>query len=177
MTTGFDFDFPLEEPDRPQADAIDLDEFKRAVGSFATGVTVVTARNGDRMVGFTANSFTSVSLDPPLVLLCLDRRAPSLLGFDPGGAFAVNLLGADQEHLSRHFARHAEDKFAGIAVRTSAGGLPLLDGCLAAVECTLEHRFYGGDHVILVGRVVALSVAEEGEPLVFFRSRYRALAP
>lgn len=172
MATGFDFDFDFLHADEAAAKDVDVDEFKRAAGSFATGVTVVTARtDAGKRFGFTANSFTSVSLRPPLVLLCLDRRAPSLLGFTGGVAFAVNVLAADQEDVSRHFARHAEDKFAGVTWRPGASGAPLLDGCLATIECRLEHSFYGGDHVILVGRVLDVAVSD-GEPLIFHRSRY-----
>lgn len=175
MATGFDFDFDFLLPEEEVKD-VDIDQFKKAVGSFTTGVTVVTAHTDKGRLGFTANSFTSVSLRPPLVLLCLDRRAPSLLGFNPGGAFAINVLSAAQQDVSQHFARHAEDKFAGIAHHDGATGAPLLDGCLASIECTLEHRFYGGDHVILVGKVRDVEV-HEGEPLIFHRSRYRTLDP
>lgn len=174
MATGFDFDLEglpaIEEP----VD-VEVQDFKQAVGTFATGVTIVTARRPDGgLLGFTANSFTSVSLRPPLVLLCLDRRAPSLLGFRPGTPFAINVLGADQEALSGQFARHAEDKFVGVGHRIASSGSPLIDGCLANLECRLEHSYYGGDHVILVGRVLGVQV-EEGDPLLFFRSRYAHL--
>lgn len=174
MATGFDFDFDFLHADEAARD-VDVDEFKRAVGSFATGVTVVTVGGADgARFGFTANSFTSVSLRPPLVLLCLDRRAPSLLGFRHNVAFAVNVLAADQEDVSRHFARRAEDKFAGIACSPGASGVPLIDGCLATIECRLEQSFYGGDHVILLGRVLEVASRDDGAPLVFHRSRYLA---
>ncbi len=171
--------FP-DGPPSPLADdgaagaTVDVAAFKRAVGSFATGVTVVTTPSPDdgRPLGFTANSFTSVSLDPPLVLICLNRRAPSMAGFAIGRPFAVNVLAADQEALSGHFARPSDDKFAGVAHRLTESALPLLDGCHATMECRLEHWFHGGDHVILVGRVEAVDSADS-EPLIFHRSRYR----
>lgn len=155
-----------------EAAAVDTAAFKRAVGSFATGVTVVTTRGADdRLLAFTANSFTSVSLDPPLVLICLNRRAPSMAGFAIGRAFVVNILAADQQRLSGHFARPSDDKLAGIEHRLTDTGIPVLTGTHATLECRLEHWFHGGDHVILVGRVEAVDSADN-EPLVFHRSRY-----
>jgi 3-hydroxy-9,10-secoandrosta-1,3,5(10)-triene-9,17-dione monooxygenase reductase component len=155
---------------------ISVEEFKRAAGSFTTGVTVVTTRDpGGELRGFTANSFTSVSLDPPLVLVCLHRRAPSLHAFQPGHGFAVNVLAEDQEWMSHRFGRASDNKFAGVAYRLGAGGAPLIDGCIAHIECTLETSYDGGDHVILLGRVRNVA-ASEGSPLIFHRSRYlRAL--
>ncbi len=163
---------PHLAPEHPVADPLTIDAFKRAVGSFATGVTVVTARdrNGDAH-GFTANSFTSVSLDPPLVLVCLNRRAPSLRGFTIGGPFAVNILAADQERLSGQFARPSADKFDGVDHAPGGNGAPLLAGCHAHLECRLEHWFHGGDHIILVGAVTHAQVADN-DPLLFHRSRY-----
>ena len=164
------------QPASPAAE-VSVAEFKRAVGSFATGVTVVTVcdRRG-RFHGFTANSFASVSLDPPMVLVCLHRQSPSLDGFAIGGAFAVNILGADQLDISGHFARHHDDKFAGIRHRPGRTGAPVLIGCHAVVECRLEHWYHGGDHVILLAHAEA-AVTSECEPLVFHRSRYASISP
>jgi flavin reductase (DIM6/NTAB) family NADH-FMN oxidoreductase RutF len=152
--------------------------FKRAVGSFATGVTVVTAvdRRGQRY-GFTANSFASVSLDPPLVLLCLARRAPSAWAFEPGRPFNVNILAAHQQELSGHFASPKADKFASVAHREGANGLPVLDDCHAHLECRLEHWYHGGDHLILVGWVERAEVNDDTQPLLFHRSRYISATP
>jgi len=172
----FENEPPHHQPDRPAADPVTVDAFKRAVGSFATGVTVVTARDRHGAVhGFTANSFTSVSLDPPLVLVCLARRAPSLRGFSIGGPFAVNILAADQQELSGQFARPSADKFAGVGYEPGPNGVPLLAGVHAHLECRLEHWFHGGDHVILVGYVTHAEVADN-LPLLFHRSRYGQLS-
>jgi len=166
---------PHHEPERPATDPVTIDAFKQAVGSFATGVTVITARDARGGVhGFTANSFTSVSLDPPLVLVCLARRAPSLRGFSIGGPFAVNILATGQQELSGRFARPSPDKFEGVDHVAGDNGAPLLAGCHAHLECRLEHWFHGGDHVILVGYVIRAEVADN-EPLLFHRSRYTQL--
>ncbi len=162
-----------------EADAqahISVEEFKRAAGSFTTGVTVVTTRDpeGD-LRGFTANSFTSVSLDPPLVLVCLHRRAPSLHAFQPGRGFAVNVLADDQEWMSQRFGRRSDNKFEGVPHQLGSSGAPIIDGCIAHIECTLETSYDGGDHVILLGRVRNVAT-NDGSPLIFHRSRYlRAL--
>jgi flavin reductase (DIM6/NTAB) family NADH-FMN oxidoreductase RutF len=146
--------------------------FKRAVGAFTTGVTVVTTidESGQKH-GLTANSFASVSLSPPLVLFCVDHRAPSMHGFLASGHFAINVLAADQQAVATQFARPAPDKFAGLAWRVGLFGAPLLDGCVAHIECTLEHLYEGGDHHIVVGRVQRVR-EELREPLVFQRSRF-----
>ena len=174
-----------EQPDSstkaagPEADAaaqISVEDFKRAAGSFTTGVTVVTTRDPDgELRGFTANSFTSVSLDPPLVLVCLHRRAPSLGAFQPGCGFAVNVLADDQEWMSQRFGRRSDNKFEGVPHQMGAAGAPVINGCIAHIECTLETSYDGGDHVILLGRVRNVAT-NDGSPLIFHRSRYlRAL--
>jgi flavin reductase (DIM6/NTAB) family NADH-FMN oxidoreductase RutF len=151
---------------------ISVEDFKRAAGSFITGVTVVTTRAPDgKLMGFTANSFTSVSLDPPLVLICLHRNAPSLHAFRSGGGFSVNVLAADQEWVSRHFSRPSEDKFASVAYRLGTTGAPQIEGCIAHMDCSLEVSYDGGDHVILLGRVRSVATGD-GSPLIFHRSRY-----
>jgi flavin reductase (DIM6/NTAB) family NADH-FMN oxidoreductase RutF len=155
---------------------ISVEDFKRAAGSFTTGVTVVTICDPEgELRGFTANSFTSVSLDPPLVLVCLHRRAPSLSAFQPGRGFAVNVLADDQEWMSQRFGRHSDNKFEGVPHALGAGGAPVIDGCIAHIECALETSYDGGDHVILLGRVRNVAT-NDGSPLIFHRSRYlRAL--
>jgi flavin reductase (DIM6/NTAB) family NADH-FMN oxidoreductase RutF len=161
-----------DDQDEVGAGRFDVEDFKRACGSFITGVTVVTTQAPDgRLMGFTANSFTSVSLDPPLVLVCLHRNAPSLRAFRAGGGFSINVLGADQEWVSRHFARPADDKFATVPYRIGAAGAPLIEGCIAHIDCALEVSYDGGDHVILVGRVHGVAT-DDGSPLIFHRSRY-----
>lgn len=139
---------------------------------YATGVAVVTTALEDgRRAGVTVNSFTSVSLDPPLVLWCLSRRAPSADLFLRAGRFVVNVLAAGQDELSRRFATPAEDKFAGVATSSAAGGLPVLEGTLASFACRTVTVHEGGDHLIFVGAVEQFD-RTCGEPLVFHSGRY-----
>jgi flavin reductase (DIM6/NTAB) family NADH-FMN oxidoreductase RutF len=158
---------------RAQADAtFDPRELRQAFGQFATGVTVVTARGQDgHRVGMTANSFTSVSMDPPLVLWCPNRNAPSLDDFVLGSHFAINVLAADQHHLSRQFATPSDDKFADVACRDGVGGVPVLDGAVATFECRTVSTYDAGDHVIMLGEVERYD-APGGEPLVFHSGFY-----
>jgi 3-hydroxy-9,10-secoandrosta-1,3,5(10)-triene-9,17-dione monooxygenase reductase component len=152
--------------------AFDAKAFRAALGSFATGVTVITARAADGTpVGLTANSFNSVSLDPPMVLWSLARKALSLPVFMEAAHWAVHILAADQEDLSNRFARSGADKFAGLPTDTSAHGVPLLQGCVARFECATSFRYEGGDHVILVGEVVSFERTPRA-PLVFHAGRY-----
>ena len=148
-----------------------------ALGRFATGVTVVTARSpGGRREGVTVNSFSAVSLDPPLVLWSLRRNAPSLPGFLASGHFAVNILAADQADAARHFAQPRNDKFEGIAHRPGLGGCVLIEGALATFECTADRNMDGGDHVIFLGRIERATY-RDGSPLVFNAGRYCAISP
>lgn len=151
----------------------DGEAFRRALGSFPTGVTVVTARApSGEIVGVTANSFNSVSLDPPLVLWSLDKEARSLPVFRTAGFFAVNVLGAGQSDLSKRFARPQDDKFDSVEVDSGAGGCPLLTGCVARFQCRTEQTIDGGDHVIFVGRVLEFDHDTEAPALAFYRGRY-----
>lgn len=151
-------------------------ELRRALGHYATGVTVITARSPDgRKIGLTANSFTSVSLDPPLVSFCPARNAPSLVDLSAAGRFAVNILAADQHDLSRQFATPAEDKFAGVEHTEGIDGTPLLDRVVAQFQCRTVQRVDAGDHVIFLGEVEEFS-APGGEPLVFHSGSYRLVA-
>ena len=152
--------------------------FRRALGSFATGVTVVTARDAaGANRGITVNSFSSVSLDPPLILFCLDKATPSFDSFRGAGRFAVNVLRAEQHALSIRFSTAAIDKWDGVAHDLWPGDLPVLSGCLANLACRREALYEGGDHVIIVGRVERLHTAGEGDPLVYFQSDYRTIGP
>ena len=155
-----------------RAGQLDTWDFRRAVGAFTTGVTMVTTcdDSGTRY-GRTANSFASVSLDPPLVLFCVDHGAPSLTGLTRSQHFAINVLASDQEGIARRFGRRAEDKFAGLDWRVGILGAPLLDRCIAHIECTFEHVHPSGDHAIVIGRVHRVRVYE-GAPLIFHRSRF-----
>ncbi len=155
---------------------IDSFAFRQLLGRFPTGVTVLTARGADgRPVGMTANSFTSVSLVPPLVLVCIDHDAGFHRELTQCDTFAVNVLAQDQEAVSRRFANPHEDRFDGVGYATSPRGNLLLDGCLAHLECVPRARHEAGDHTIVVAEVVA-GEARDGRPLCYFRGGYAALA-
>jgi len=154
-------------------------EFRHAVGHFATGVTVVTSvAAGGEPVGTTANAVSSLSLDPPLVLVCFDQASLTLAAIREHCAFAVNVLAAPQRHLSVNFARRGfAAAWEGVRHRPGHTGSPRLDGVLAALECTVEHRFPGGDHEIVIGRVRAAETAGgDAKPLLFWRGSYASLA-
>jgi flavin reductase ActVB len=156
--------------------ALTSTEFRAALRSFATGVTVVTTRDrSGRPSGLTASAFTSVSLDPPLILVCVDHAATAYPDFQSRGWFAVNVLRREQEGLSRRFATSGTDKFEGVACHESPAGLPLLDDALATLECRIVEAHEAGDHTIFVGRVEATEVTS-GRPLVYFHGAYQSLA-
>jgi flavin reductase (DIM6/NTAB) family NADH-FMN oxidoreductase RutF len=158
--------------------SFDSRAFRSALGTFATGVTVITTRPpAGEPLGITVNSFASVSLDPPLVLFSLDRASHSFEAFAEADHYVVNVLSADQQELSRRFAKTGQHAIDGVPHRTGAGGCPLLEGALAHFECAIAARYDGGDHVIYVGRVLDIHVADEGQPLLYFRSRYADVAP
>jgi 3-hydroxy-9,10-secoandrosta-1,3,5(10)-triene-9,17-dione monooxygenase reductase component len=149
--------------------------FRRALGRFATGVTIVTTVDAEgQQYGVTANSYNSVSLDPPLVLWSLARSSRSIEAFESSGAFAIHILSADQEELAMRFASSAEDKFAGLDVHEGHGGVPLFDDCAAHFECETQERFDGGDHVIFLGRVVHFARGDH-QPLVFHDGKFTRL--
>jgi flavin reductase (DIM6/NTAB) family NADH-FMN oxidoreductase RutF len=147
--------------------AIDTRELRTALAGFPTGVTVVTARSNEgRFAGVTVNSFCSVSLDPPLLLWCLSRTAPSRSVFSKASHFAIHVLAADQDRLSRRFSRAAPDKFAGLALGEGLGGAPLLDGVVALFECRRGDWHDAGDHFIILGTVERYRYSRR-RPLVF----------
>ncbi len=157
---------------RDFAPAADQRALRDALGRYATGVTVITTRGpSGKFEGLTANSFSAVSLDPPLVLWSLRRSSPSMPGFDESGLFAVNVLGSDQRHLSRHFSTPRTDKFTDMPVDEGAFGCPLIRGAIACFECQTEQKVEGGDHVIFIGRVLRAAY-RDGEPLIFSAGRY-----
>jgi 3-hydroxy-9,10-secoandrosta-1,3,5(10)-triene-9,17-dione monooxygenase reductase component len=160
-------------------DPIDPQQFREVMGRFVTGVTVVTLAHEGELRGMTANAFSSVSLDPALLLVCVDEHASMHAYFQSSDAFAVNILGADQQEVSKSFAQKGEkdEVMGGFPFRPGPLGSPILEGVLAWAECRVEHRYAGGDHLIVVGRVVDLGIEHpEGAPLVFFGGQYRALA-
>ena len=146
------------------------------MGHFATGVTIVTTRDGrGSFYGLTANAVTSLSLVPPLLLVCVDRKAESFAHFYDSKTFVVNILAEDQEALSTRFAQSGGDKFAGVPFRLGRLGTPILDGALGHLECRIVETHEGGDHVIHVGEVEHAG-ARAGRPLLYFQGRYRHLA-
>lgn len=161
----------------PELDAIDPMRFRGALGLFATGVTVVTAHHPSvGLIGITANSFNSVSLNPPLVLFSVANTARSLRAFLEAPGFAVNVLRKDQKGLSGRFARQGEDKWSGVPYVPGRFGAPILPDTMAAFDCVHYAQYEGGDHLIIVGRVVAMEHDVQGEPLLYFGGRYRTLS-
>ncbi len=156
---------------------MDPKSLRRALGCFATGVTVVTGlgANGEKL-GVTASSFNSVSLDPPLVLFSLNRRAYSMPHFLDSGHFAVNVLREGQEYLADRFAMPLADKWDGIDHEIWDFGCPILTESLAIFECRTRYTYDGGDHVIFVGEVERMRADDTGHPLLFYGGRYQALA-
>ena len=153
--------------------AFDARAFRRALGNFATGVTVVTAADHDgRKVGVTANSFNSVSLDPPLVAWSLSQRSLSLRAFRRGSHYAINVLGADQRALAERFAAKDVDRWTGVAFSEGAGGAPLLDGAVAVFECFNRSQYEEGDHVIFVGEVERCQHRSGASPLLYHGGQF-----
>jgi len=150
-------------------------EFRKALGTFPTGVAVVTTRaaNG-AFVGLTINSFSSLSLEPPLVLWSLQLASPSLGAFDRARHFAVNILAEGQVELSRRFASQVPNKFSDLEVHAGIEGVPLIAGCAARLECRAAARHNGGDHVLFIGQVERFEYDARKRPLVFYAGRYHA---
>lgn len=165
--------------DRPAPFGPDGLELKRAFGSFATGVCVVTTTRPDgRPIGLTVNSLSSVSLQPPLLLWCLNKRSPNLVAFRDARVHAVSILAEHQHALAQQFGRASDDKFEGVAVRAGPHGVPLLCDAIATFECENLQHHDGGDHLIFVARVLQFDVdLETHAPLVCHRSRFVRIAP
>lgn len=153
---------------------IDEARFRQAMGYFASGVTVVTTENQGNYYGMTVSSFSSLSLVPPLVLICIDKAVPTHQALLSAGQFVVNVLEKRQEHLSRRFATTSSEKFKGVAWHTGTLGLPVLDHVLAVIECRVQATVEAGDHTIFVGEVFDTKV-HEGAPLLYFRRGYHEL--
>jgi flavin reductase (DIM6/NTAB) family NADH-FMN oxidoreductase RutF len=156
--------------------AFDSARFRQVLGHFPTGVSVITAIGGGQAVGLAIGSFFSISLDPPMVGFCAGRGSSTWPKIRQAGRFCVNILGADQEEVSRVFASKEADKFAGLAWDHSPLGSPRLGGCLAWVDCELGAVHEAGDHDIVTGNVHDLGVEAEGHPLIFFRGGYAGLS-
>ena len=163
----------MTPPRQAQPPSFSTQEFRAALGTFATGVTIVTARaaNG-QAIGLTANSFNSVSLAPPLVLWSLAHAAASMAVFAAGSHYAINILAADQKALAERFALRGADRWKGVTFDTGAGGAPLLHGAAATFECFNRSRYEEGDHVIFVGEVERCSRRPGASPLLFHGGRY-----
>jgi flavin reductase (DIM6/NTAB) family NADH-FMN oxidoreductase RutF len=154
---------------------IEKNELRRVMGHFATGVTVITTFSKEgKLHGLTANAVSSLSLVPPLMLICVDKKADSYACFEESGVFTVNILADEQEDLSRRFAVSGGEKFEGVAYRRGANGAPILQGSLAHLECKLSASFDGGDHTIYIGEIEEAET-REAKPLLFFRGGYRAI--
>ncbi len=170
----------LRSRPRIRAEPVDPALFRDSMSRWATGVTVVTTSDEEgRHHGFTANSFTAVSLVPPMVLVCLDRVANCLGAFAASPRLAVHVLRHDQEELAVRFSRKEADKFAGAVVEDGVADVPLLAGALARLECQVTDRVWAGDHLILIAEVCRAEVgrpeAADGEPLVYYRQAFHRL--
>ena len=145
------------------------------MGLFATGVTIITTRDSQsNFYGLTANAITSLSLEPPLLLICIDRKAETFAHFYDSKTFTVNILAEDQTELSNRFAKSGGDKFTGVPYRLGRLGTPILEGGLGHLECRIVETHEGGDHVIHVGQVEVVEI-RGGRPLLFFQGRYRQI--
>ena len=153
---------------------VDDAQFKLAMSHFASGVTIVTTEQDGKPFGMTVAAFSSLSLHPPLVLVCIEKSVRTHEAIATAGKFGVSILSDAQTDISNRFASRNEDKFSGIATHPGENGVPLIDGALTTLECTVREQFAGGDHSIFVGEVVAIATAE-GAPLVYYRSGYREL--
>ncbi len=151
-------------------------EFRSALSRFASGVTVVTTKDAQgKFYGLTVSAFCAVSLDPPLILACVERKAGSHHAFDESGVFAVNILSSDQSEISEHFASVFDDKFKDIEFETGLFGIPVLPEALVTLECRLKYPADGGDHSIFIGEVENV-IIRNGAPLVYFRGDYREIS-
>jgi flavin reductase (DIM6/NTAB) family NADH-FMN oxidoreductase RutF len=159
--------------------SVDSNAFKQAMAQFASGVTIVTTAHEDVFYGMTVAAFSSVSLNPPLVLVCIGKSATSCEPVGLAKKFAVHILPAAQEHLGVRFSNKNTmvERFDGLLYTLGATGCPLLDGSLAHVECDVAEAYEAGDHMIYLGRVVAVEVHDVGEPLLHFRRAFRTLSP
>lgn len=154
----------------------DTELFRRTIGHFATGVTVITTRHGGSDHGMTASAVTSLSLSPPMLVVCINRRASTHDAVSGSDSFVVNVLARDQEQVAHQFARPAADKFAGVGVQDGVLDLPLLRGCLANFECRVTDRTVGGTHTIFLAEVVAAVAYAQRQPLLYYCGRFGRLA-
>ncbi len=155
--------------------AVSSEEFRAALSRFASGVTVVTSADSEgRPHGITVSAFCSVSLDPPLVLVCIEKLAGSHASLSESGRFSVNLLASGQQWISERFASLESDKFRDVPTATGLYGLPLIEGCLASLECELRQAVDAGDHSVFIGEVM-FARGDGDDPLLYFLGGYRSL--
>jgi flavin reductase len=155
-------------------------DFRQTLGAFATGVTVITTRGEDHLFGMTANAFSSVSLDPPLILVCVISGTTGAEVIEQNGVFAVNILGAPQESISRYFASKDRPRglqaFDEIPHRIAVTGCPIIEGAAGFLDCRLDAAHEAGDHIVFIGEVLAIANDPDVEPLVFHGGRYRVVS-
>lgn len=155
--------------------AIGQDEFRAALGRFASGVTVVTTKDSaGKFHGITVSAFCSVSLEPPLILICIEKATGSHYAFEESGVFIVNILDRSQQHLSEHFASTFPDKFEDMAYYPGIEGIPVLEDALVSLECRIKKSCDGGDHSIYIAEVENAEI-KDGSPLVYFHGNYRVI--
>jgi len=155
--------------------AIEARELRNVMGNFATGVTIITTKDvNGKPFGLTANAFSSLSLDPPLLLICVDRKVDCYACFEDSKVFGVNFLSEDQDQLSTRFATKGIEKFADVSYKLGELGVALLDGAVAHIECKLVSAYEGGDHTIYVGEIQNAAIVGD-HPLLFFRGKYYKL--
>lgn len=155
---------------------INKDEFRAALGRFASGVTVITTKDADgHLHGITVSAFCSVSLEPPLILICIDKNTGSHFALTETDSFVVNILRDDQQYISDRFASYLPDKFEAVKYRSGIDDLPVLEDALANLECRLVNSHDNGDHTIFVGQIEHTTI-NDGEPLVYWHGNYRNLA-
>ncbi|MBI3756362.1 MAG: flavin reductase family protein [Deltaproteobacteria bacterium] len=152
--------------------AIEVRELRNVMGNFATGVTIITTKDATgKPFGLTANAFSSLSLDPPLLLICVDKKVDCYACFDDSKVFAVNFLSEGQDQLSTRFATKGIEKFEGVPYKLGELGVALLDGAMAHIECKVANAYEGGDHMIYIGEIQNATVLSD-QPLLFFRGKY-----
>jgi 3-hydroxy-9,10-secoandrosta-1,3,5(10)-triene-9,17-dione monooxygenase reductase component len=163
---------PIDDVEATGAPTFDGAHFRTVLGHFASGIAIITGMDGSEPVGLTCQSFTSLSLDPPLVGFCPSKSSTSWPRIMPSGAFCVNVLADDQEEVCRVFATKGVDKFRGVGWRAGESGSPIIHDSLAWIDCRIETIHDAGDHVIVVGRVLELGASHSGKPLLFYRGGY-----
>lgn len=150
----------------------DIENYKEVLGQFCTGITVITSLHGDDPVGFTCQSFTALSMQPPMILLCSQKNSRSWPRIREVGTFVVNVMAANQRWVSDSFAQSGADKFSGVEWSVTSQGLPAIEGSLAWIECEVTEEIDAGDHTIVIGGIQGFGLGKAGEPLLFHRGKY-----